>query len=176
MNILKKIDQGVSKITECILAFGVVGMAVILVANIISRRLLNRSLPVADEIGSYLIILTTFSGIGYAASKGRHIRMSAFFDVLPRKGQKIVIIFISLLTAVTYVYVCYIAIQYINYTIMLERVTPAMELPAWIQMVIIPVGFGLGTIQYFLNIVINFREREVFIGTEKPSIVEGSEA
>ncbi len=167
MNIIKKIDEYVTIFTEWLLGVSIILMAIILIANVIARKLFANSIPAADEVGVTLIILATFSGIGYAAKKGRHIRMSALFDAVPKKIQKVMIILISAVTCVTYVYVCYIAFQYIDYTKMLGRVTSALEMPAWIRVVVVPIGFGLGAIQYFLNIIINIKEPEIFIGTEK---------
>jgi TRAP-type C4-dicarboxylate transport system permease small subunit len=167
MNIVKKIDDYVTTFTEWILGMSIILMAIILIANVIARKFFSNSIPAANEMGATLIILATFSGIGYAAKKGRHIRMSALFDAVPLKVQKVLIIFISAVTCVTYIYVCYIAFQYIGYTMMLGRVTSALELPAWIRVVIVPIGFGLGAIQYFLNIIINIKEPELYIGTEK---------
>ena len=111
MNILKKIDAYVSLFTEWLLSASILLMAIVLVSNVIARKVFSHSIPAADEIGVTLIILATFSGIGYAAKKGRHIRMSALFDAVPKKVQKVLIILISVVTAITYVYVCYIAIE-----------------------------------------------------------------
>jgi len=167
MSVIRKIDEYVTIFTEWLLGISIILMAVILISNVIARKVFSNSIPAADELGVSLIILATFSGIGYAAKKGRHIRMSALFDAVPLKVQKVLIIVISAVTCITYCYVCYIAFQYIDYTRMLGRVTSALEMPAWIRVVIVPVGFGLGAIQYFLNIIINIKEPDLYIGTEK---------
>jgi TRAP-type C4-dicarboxylate transport system permease small subunit len=174
MHILRKIDEYVSKFTEWLLSISIILMAVILISNVIARKVFSNSIPAADELGVTLIIIATFSGIGYAAKKGRHIRMSALFDAVPLKVQKILIILISVVTCATYIYVCYIAFQYISYTRMLGRVTSALEMPAWIRVVVVPIGFGLGAIQYFLNIILNIKEPKVYIGTEKVATEENN--
>lgn len=176
MGIFNKIDDFVSMITEWILAASVILMAVTLIANVIARKVFANSIPAADEIGATLLIIVTFSGIGYAARKGRHIRMSALFDAVPFKVQKVLIIIISILTCITYLYVCYIAYEYIQHTKMLGRVTSALELPAWIIQTVVPIGFGLGAIQYFLNVVVNIKEPQLYIGTEKINGGDGMES
>lgn len=167
MKLFWKIDDIIARITEWILAGGVLLMAILLICNVVSRKLFSQSMASADELGGTLLILVTFSGIGYAARKGRHIRMTAIFDTLAPKIQKYVMIFISLITMITYIYVCFIAIDYIEYTKMLGKVTSALEMPDWIRAVVVPIGFGLGAIQYFMNMIINFKEPELYIGTEK---------
>jgi len=172
MNKLRKIDDFVSMLTEWILSVGVILMAVVLVSNIVARKVFSASIPAADEIGSILIVIVTFSGIGYAARKGRHIRMTALFDAAPYKVRKGLLIFTSALTCITYLYVCFISYEYIAHTQMLGRVTSALEIPAWIILVVVPIGFGLGAIQYFMNLIMNIREPYLYIGTEKA--VEGT--
>lgn len=167
MNIFWKIDDFIARVTEIILASGVLMMASLLIANVLSRKFFNNSIAAADEIGGSLLILVTFSGIGYAARKGRHIRMTAIFDMLPLRFQKYLMVFISLVTMATYVYVCYIALDYIEYTRMLGKVTSALEMPDWIRAAVVPIGFGLGAIQYLMNAIINMMEPELYIGTEK---------
>ncbi|MCL6269622.1 TRAP transporter small permease [Sansalvadorimonas sp. 2012CJ34-2] len=167
MSFFKKVDDFVSMLTEWALSASIVMMAIILISNVIARKLFSNSIPAADEIGATLIIFVTFVGIGYAARKGRHIRMSALFDAVPLKVQKTLIILISIVTCITYLYVCYISFEYIEYTKMLGRVTSALEIPAWIRLIVVPIGFGLGAIQYFLNIIINIKEPQLYIGTEK---------
>lgn len=167
MNTLRKIDDVVSLLTEWILSVGIMLMAIILIANIVARKVFSNSIPAADEIGGILIIVVTFSGIGYAARKGRHIRMSALFDAVPYKVQKALVILISALTCATYLYVCYISYEYIAHTKMLGRVTSALELPAWVMLTVVPIGFTLGAIQYFLNLIMNIKEPHLYIGTEK---------
>jgi hypothetical protein len=56
------------------------------VGNVIGRFVFGRSLYFAEEVNQFLIILITFAGIGYAARNGRHIRMSAFYDMLPPRA------------------------------------------------------------------------------------------
>ena len=59
---------------------------------------------------------------------------------------------------------------------MLGRVTSALELPAWIIQLVVPIGFGLGAIQYFLNVVMNIKEPQLYIGTEKIDGEDGMES
>ncbi len=167
MKLFWKIDDFIALVTEWILASGVMLMAILLIYNVISRKIFDKSMASADELGGTLLILVTFSGIGYAARKGRHIRMTALFDTFSPKVQKGLMIFISFVTMVTYVYVCYVALDYIEYTKMLGKVTSALEMPDWIRAAVVPIGFGLGAIQYLMNIIINIKEPELYIGTEK---------
>ena len=163
---IRKINNVISKIEEQILGASIILMALILIANVIARKL-GHSLSFAEEVGAALLVICTFLGIGYAAKKARHIRMSAFFDAFPPKIQKITIIFISLVTMLILFYMAYYSVKYTQYIHMLGKVTPALRLPAWYFAIPLSIGFFLGGIQYLLNIIMNLGSTEIFIGTEK---------
>lgn len=163
---LRKINDFISRIEERVLGYSIILMALILVANVIARKL-NHSLSFAEEVGASLLTICTFLGIGYAAKKARHIRMSAFFDLFPPRFQKIVVIITSGITMLLLFYMSYISIEYTQYIKMLGKVTVALRLPAWWVTIPLSVGFFLGGVQYFLNIFINLRNPEIYIGTEK---------
>ncbi len=164
---MKFLDKTISKIEEVILGYSVIIMALILIGNVISRSVFNRSWTFAEEIGQALIIIMTFTGIGYGAKKARHISMSAIFDILPDKGKKIFMYVITSVTSATMFYLAYLAFVYVHKVQMLGRVTPALRIPIYLIYAIVPIGFVLGGIQYARNFWINIKRKEVYLSTEK---------
>ncbi|PMB02467.1 TRAP transporter permease DctQ [Fischerella thermalis CCMEE 5273] len=167
MKIIRKIDGYIVKVEEYILSYAIIIMAVMLIADVLSRNVLNKSIYFAQEVNLFLIYLITFMGISYAARKGRHIRMSAFFDMLPHRPKKMLAVFISIFTAVVLLIFTYYSYEYTLSVYERGRVTSALEIPAFLLYVFVPVGFLLGAIQYLRNAWINLTESEVYIGTEK---------
>ena len=82
-----------------ILSGGTAALAVMLIANVIARSFFQ-SIYYAEEVSKFLIILITMVGVSYAARKARHIRMGAFFDLMPPKLEKIFVFIISGVSAV----------------------------------------------------------------------------
>lgn len=160
-------DRVVSKFEETILSFSVILMALILIGNVVSRSLFNVSWTFAEEVGQALVIIVTFMGIGYGAKKARHINMSAVFDLLPNKYKKIFMYIISIGTSVSMFYLTYLAGMYTLKVYTLERITPALGIPMYLIVGFVPVGFLLGGIQYARNFIINVKEQEVYLSTEK---------
>ena len=80
---IKKLDRFVMKLETYILSWAIILISIMVVGNVISRAL-GRGWPFAAEVSQFAVIIATFMGISYAARKGRHIRMSAFFDLAPR--------------------------------------------------------------------------------------------
>lgn len=172
MSFLKKIDKYLSKVEAFLLSYTVIAMAIVLIGNVLSRSIFNRSWTFVEEVGQLMVIIITFVGVSYAARNGRHIRMSAVFDAVPMKVKKVLILIISLVTAITLLYFAYLGFTYMQFVMGTGRVTPALRIPAYFMVVFVPVGFLLAGIQYLINFVLNLREKEIYIGTDKPLALE----
>ncbi len=107
---LGRIDALIGRTEAVILAAGVLLMALNTVGNVIGRFIFQYSFFFTEEVNSILIIMITFAGIGYAARHGRHIRMSAIYDALPIRSRKWMMIFITIITAITLFALCYFSI------------------------------------------------------------------
>src|SRR5690554_632115 len=122
------LDTWISRTEAVILAAGVILMATNTMGNVISRIVLGESLHFAEEVNRILIVMITFAGIGYAARHGRHIRMSAFYDMLPTGGRRWLMIGICLFTAVVMFVLCYYSIGYIQTLYGRGRVLPSLKI------------------------------------------------
>ena len=169
---LGTIDTWISKLEAIILAVGVLLMAANTIANVVGRFVLGESIFFSGEINRILIIMITFAGIGYAARHGRHIRMSAIYDALPGKARKSLMIGIALITAVFMFGLCYYATTYIMTQFSRGRVLPALQIPVWITLVWVPIGFFMTGVQYTLTAVKNIASRDIYLST---SVLEGYE-
>ncbi|XOZ35048.1 TRAP transporter small permease [Halomonadaceae bacterium KBTZ08] len=92
-------DSGLDWFERSALILCVAGMATVTVANVIARNLLGFSLQFANDTAQMLLVMVTFLGIGIGARHARHIRVSALHDLLPHRGQKILLIIVSFTTA-----------------------------------------------------------------------------
>ncbi|MFW5801197.1 MAG: TRAP transporter small permease [Spirochaeta sp.] len=151
-----------------IIAGSIAGLAILLITNVIARTFFT-SLYYADEVARFLIILTTFVGTSYAARKARHIRMGAFLDLMPEKLEKVFIIFISVFSAAVLFYMAAFSFQYMSQMRLLGQTTSALQVPYWLFMIVVPIGFGLGGLQYVRTVIKNFTEKEVWLSADQQS-------
>ena len=165
LRVLSGIDSGIAKFEAFILAYGILLMAANSIINVIGRTF-GQSLYFAEELNQFLIVLVTFVGMGYAARKGRHIRMSALYDQLGETGKKLLMILICAITALIMFLLAYYSYGYVARIHMLGKVTPALQMPLYLTYIWVPIGFLVTGIQYFLAIVKNLREREVYLSYE----------
>ena len=164
----KLLALGIDWFEVAVLSLGVAALAVLLVANVFARTFFM-AIYYADEVARFLIILVSFVGVSYAARKARHIRMGAFFDLMPPKPQKVMIIIISLISAVTMFTLAYYSYDYLDVMRMRGQMTSALRVPYWTFIIIVPIGFASAGIQYLRTIVKNLVETDVWISPEQQS-------
>lgn len=164
------IDVAISKVEAVILALGVILMAVNTCTNVIFRFVLGEGLFFSGEINRILIIMITFAGIGYAARHGRHIRMSAIYDVLPTTPRRILMILIALFTSAIMFFLCYYSVDYITNLYDRGRILPALGFPIWTIYVWVPIGFAVTGTQYLLTAIKNVTSTDVYLST---GVVDG---
>jgi TRAP-type C4-dicarboxylate transport system permease small subunit len=160
---LEKIDSVLTWIEEKILVYGILFMAVILIANVISRNFFYSSINASEEISQFLVVMVTFLGTSYAARKGLHIRMSILNDFLRGKPQKMLALFVSLITACIMLYLAWLSFRYVRRVGTLHRVSPILQFPLHYVWSVVPVGFALTGVQYFLTFFRNLKSGDVWI-------------
>nr|WP_149788597.1 TRAP transporter small permease [Lutimaribacter pacificus] len=167
---LGTIDNTISRIESVLLAAGVLLMALNTIANVVGRFIFQNSIFFSEELNRILIILITFAGISYAARHGRHIRMSAIFDALPPKPRKALMVVISVVTAIFMLGLAWYSLQYILTQAGRGRVLPSLQIPVWVILVWVPVGFFMTGLQYALTAIKNLIEKDIYLST---SVLEG---
>lgn len=156
----------IEKIYEMIISFSILLMALVLVGNVISRTIFNTSWFFAEEVGQSLVVIVTFTGVGYCALKAKHINMSAIYDLAPKSIKKLLMILNTGITGSTMFYLSILGIQYTMRVKELGRVTPALRIPTYIICLIVTIGFLLAAIEYARTFLKNLRKKEIFISSE----------
>ena len=155
------------KLEEYILSYAIILIAVMVVGNVLSRTITGTSWTFSQEISRFAVILATFMGISYTARTGRHISMTAFFDIVPFKIRKALAIFIPAITALVLFGLTYLAYNYLISVYESGRVTPALEIPVYVMILFVPIGLFLGGLQFLRNMWINIKEKDIYLATEK---------
>lgn len=164
--ILGPIDKAISSVESVILALGVLLMALNTVANIVSRFAFGESLFFVEEVNRILIVMITFAGLGYAARHGRHIRMSAFYDLLPKNMRRYLMMFIAFSTGGVMFFLGWFSISYVQSTYATGRLLPTLSIPVYLMFLWVPVGFFVTGVQYFFTGIKNLTSTEVHLSTQ----------
>lgn len=169
------VSQGINRLEELVLAGAILGIAALSIGNVLARSLLGQSLFFAEEVSRFLIVLVTFLGMGYAAGKGRHIRMTAFYDQLSVRWRKATMLLITSTTALLLFGLAWLALDYALGTVRgLGSISPVLRVPSWIGYLAAPVGFALAGLQYLLAFVRNLLEPEIYLSFDLPEAGDGA--
>lgn len=160
------LDLLLSRLEEIMLAVGVIAMAIITIAAVVTRFIFNDALTVTDELNMLFIIVVTFAGLSYAARNGRHIRMSAIYDAMPVMARKMVMIAIAAITSSFMFVLAYYSYSYITEVYESGRILPALGIPAFYIYLWVPVGFTVTGLQYLFTVIKNLREQDVYVSTK----------
>ncbi|GAA0591713.1 TRAP transporter small permease [Caenispirillum bisanense] len=154
------LDRILAKVESFILAYGILAMFLNTISNVVSRYIFGQSLYFSEELNQFLIVLVTFVGLGYATRRGRHIRMSAFYDQLGDRARKGLMIVIAAVTGAVMFWLAWVSLEYVMSVATSRRVTPALQVPLYLTYVWVPFGFFLTGIQYALTVLRNLRDSD----------------
>lgn len=167
----------IHKIEEWLLTWAMILVAVLTITNVFSRLLFNHALAFAEELTRFMIIVICFVGLSYAASRGRHIRMTALYDLLPLRPRKILMMVIAAVTALLMFYLAYASVGYIYVIYDLESMSPTLRVPLFIVYLAAPIGLVLAGIQYLLTLVRNLNEPDaVYLSYDQTDAYEEAPA
>ncbi|WP_313345787.1 TRAP transporter small permease [Sedimentibacter sp.] len=158
----KFFTKTLSRFEEFVLSYSVILMAILLIAGVFMRNVMNRSLTFSEEVASALLVLVSFFGLGYCARKGRHITMSIVFDMVSNKYKKLFMIVISFVSAIATAFITFLAARYVISVQNLGRVTPALQIPIYMIYSVVPLGFLLATIEYIRSFIFNIKDKDNF--------------
>lgn len=160
-------------IEKFIVSWGTIVMAVVSIINVLSRNLFHVSFSWVEEISQFSVVLVTFVGTAYAARKGLHIRMTMLSDIMGYRGRKFLTLLTSLGTALFLVYMTWYSVLYVKGLYVMNKYTLGLQIPVYVVMLWVPVGFFLTSVQYFATFWQNLTKKSIFIA---PSVTEeGSE-
>lgn len=127
----------------------------LIIAEIISRILLSKSLLVTDEFTGYLMALSSFLGLGYVEMAHGHIRMD-LIDLLRERHPGIVRffrIFAYVVASLFALYLAYVGWKLFYQSYLYESKSMQIsETPLAIPQFFIPLGAGALFLQYFANL------------------------
>lgn len=172
-----RLDHWTGRIEAFIISWGIIIMAVNTIANVFARYLFSNSLYFTEELNEFLIIIITFMGLGYITRKGQHIRMSAFYDMLPVSYKRALMVLIAAVTAIAMFVLTWYAIEYVAKIARRGRVTPALQVPLYLTYIWVIFGFALAGVQYVLTAVKNLftQDGEAYISFSEIDTYEDPE-
>jgi len=169
VNALYAIFRLTTRIEALCLQLGIAAIALLTISNVLLRAITGHSLIFAGELNRFLIVWITFLGIGYGASSGRHIRMTALSDALPEAARKALMLAVTALTSALLAWLTWLSLAHVLGTVrQLGAVSPVLQVPLYLVYLAAPLGLALGAVQYFLAFAQNLLSPGVYIAYGRP--------
>lgn len=162
-NVLAKVNSITAKIEKIILSLSILLMMINTTANALGRYIFNQSIYFSEELNQFLMVSVTFVGLAYAVRNGRNIRMTAIYDALGHKKKKFLMIFIAITTSMLMFLLAYEAYIYVMQLKEMNRLSPALQLEVYLIYMIVPIGFFMSGIQFFIRFVQNLLHEEIYL-------------
>ena len=147
---LLRLDRTIAWLEAAVIGTSMLIMAANTLANVLGRYVFSQSLYFSEELNEILMVTVTFIGLGYVTRRGRHIRMSAVYDLVPVPWRRWLMAFIALTTAVAIFLLAWQAWDYVAKVAARGRLTPSLQMPLWLTYVSVVIGLALTGVQYLL--------------------------
>jgi TRAP-type C4-dicarboxylate transport system permease small subunit len=152
MDALERISRSVNHWVEYVL-FGIgFAMSTVVAIQVFFRYALNHSLFWSEELARYLLVWLTFLGASVAYRRNIHPGIDIVYVRMPTSIQRTVSIFIHFISTVLFGVMIFYGIQF-SYFVRLQ-ISPALYLPKWIVLSIIPLSgiiFIIHGVSFLMN-------------------------
>lgn len=109
--------------------------------QVIMRYVFSNSPSWTEELTRYAFIWCIYFGVSYGVKMDAHIRVMAAVNLLPKKGQQVMVILADLLFLAFAVFILYQGVTMTSTIAMLGRKSPALEIPMQYIYSALPAGF-----------------------------------
>ena len=131
-------------------------VVLIVVANVIGRKVLNIPIKGATELVQYGIMLAVGLVMARTGYEGRHIWVSLLVNKFGYVGSRIFIAFGCLCGTAIFAILGYLFLTEMpTYFGVAGRVTEAVHIPYYVIYAIMGIGFAIATLEYLYEFVIN---------------------
>ena len=150
---MKTLDKIVSKFEELIAVIGLSAMTVITLVAVFFRYVLKDPIIWSEEAARYLMVWSTMLGISIATRQKAHLGIDIFISMAPKKIQRGLEIFSTLMMIVMFVFLAIISVVFIQSAIRTGNVSPMLRIPFYIIYLALPLGFGLSAVRSIQDLV-----------------------
>ena len=151
MTALRRLNEVICATTLWLSAIAVALIAVVVLAQVFCRYVLNNSLSWAEDVSLMLMVSSAFLVMPYALREGQHIAVEIILEALPARLRALVSLLIDLAIFVLTTYAIWVSWRFaISTTMMASSVPIRMSL----VYAIMPLSFALtlpGTLETILR-------------------------
>ena len=134
---MKKIEDVLLKVTGWLMAALIFVMMCDIFAAVMSRYLFKSSIPFAEELGRYLFVWITFTGMARCVATDKHVALDLLSHMLHGKVKKTWQLAIYVITMVFFAFITWSGVMLC--IVGAKQKSPTMRIPMQYMYVIIPI-------------------------------------
>ena len=154
MKILQKLNTYIARFESWVLVIIVLCMVLLSFAQVVLRNVFDQGILWGDIFLRHLVLWVGFIGASIATHENKHINIDVFNRLMKGKSklfsQALVNIFAAVISCL---------LMQASWTFVMEEkefeTILFNDIPAWYFQIIIPVGFGLMTVRFVINLMQN---------------------
>lgn len=150
MRVLKLIDE---RLEEFLMVVLLLLMAVLMIAQVVSRYCFHQSLIWSEELVRFLFVWAGFISISYCVKKKISIKITQFEALLPEKMAEVIDIVRNAVLLAFCLYMVPFSLRYLQQCIHNGSTSPAMGIPMTMVQSAPLVGFLMVSVRLFQCIV-----------------------
>ncbi|CAM3687116.1 TRAP transporter small permease [Bordetella tumulicola] len=141
---LARIDSALIWLNKFILGTLVLGMTLLVFANVVLRYLGGSSLSWVEELTRYMMIWCVYLGAGLALRNGSHVAVELLQDALPKRAMHALRVAVAMAILAFLLTIAWYGFAYSSRTMM--QSSAVMSLPLGLVYLAVPVGCVLSTV------------------------------
>ena len=127
---------------------GIVGMVLLILVEVVTRRVFNASIYIAQEYTAYLMVLFVFTSLAYLLKRKRHIKITMIRSRLSQNLQRYLDVFIPVLALALIVYLTFWSFDMAIASLKRGEIALTVSMtPLFIPKFFIPTGLILFALQ-----------------------------
>lgn len=160
--LLNRLSSSVNQAVEYLLFVLGFSMALVVALQVFFRYVLNNSLFWSEELARFLLVWLTFLGASAAYRRGVHPGIDVFFSRMPTVMQRISMILVHLSSLFLFGVMIFFGCRFAWFV--RSQISPALHMPKWIIMSIIPASGTLLAIHGLVFLLGILGEKEKTLG------------
>ncbi|MFY0543897.1 TRAP transporter small permease [Brevibacillus sp. H7] len=136
-----KIIDAINKLLSIVLSVVLAVMALLIVAQVFTRYVVDISLTWSEEAARYLMVYSVFLGAALAIRYQKHVAIEILSESINEKARRIVKLIIMIICIVFFFMLLVKGIDILE--LVSRQKSPALRIPMTIPYAAIPIGAGL---------------------------------
>lgn len=153
--VLKLLDL---RLEESFLVASMIAMTLIIVFQVVMRKVFNNSQVWSEEIARFIFIWQVWVAVSYAARISKHIRVDVLRDVIKAQWVKTALDVIFLVSSIAFfAFLGYKGAVVVGKIKAMNQLSPACLIPMWIPYLAVPVGCFLASLRFLQQLYLLLR-------------------